>query len=255
MVRRSTIAKLIVGLAISAAAPGGAHGQIVVADLSKYRVAITTGFTGADVLLFGSVDDREGDVDVVVVVRGPLQRVVVRHKEEVAGVWFNSRRLIFRGVPGFYAVAASKPLKSIVSSAVARRNEIGAENIRMVPISNIEIVNPAAFQAALIRNRRRSGLFAPTVSRIRFLGHRLFSTTIHFPANVPTGRYTVHVHVLRNGQEISGGDQTVPLLVEKAGVSAEIFEFAHSNSVSYGLIAIVIAAFAGWLAAQIFRRS
>ena len=46
----------------------------LVVDLSNHLVAITTGFTGTKVLLFGAVED-EGDV--IVTVRGPDQDMVV----------------------------------------------------------------------------------------------------------------------------------------------------------------------------------
>ena len=63
--------------------PHQAHAQAVplVADLSNHPVAITTGFTGTDVLLFGATD---GPGDVVIVVSG-------RNADEDAfNRWINS---------------------------------------------------------------------------------------------------------------------------------------------------------------------
>ncbi|HEV3177595.1 MAG TPA: TIGR02186 family protein, partial [Stellaceae bacterium] len=51
-----------------AAASGPARAQALVADLTNHLVAITTGFTGTSVVLFGATD---GNGDVIVVVRGP----------------------------------------------------------------------------------------------------------------------------------------------------------------------------------------
>ena len=62
---------------------GQARAQALVADLSDHFIAITTGFVGADVLLFGAI---EGDGDVVVVLRGPSGKEVVRRKGRVAGL-------------------------------------------------------------------------------------------------------------------------------------------------------------------------
>ena len=80
------------------------------------------------------------------------------------------------------------------------------------PISNISRVDVASFKQALIRLRYRSGLFAEDVRPITFLGNRLFSTRIHFPANVPTGAYQVEVLLIRDGQVVSA--QTTPLIVK-----------------------------------------
>ena len=50
--------------------PGGLHAQGLVADASRHLVAITTGFVGTKVLLFGAT---EGEGDVIIVVRGPAR--------------------------------------------------------------------------------------------------------------------------------------------------------------------------------------
>ena len=59
---------------------GAARADTLVADLSKRLVAITTGFAGTDVLLFGAID---GEGDVVVVVRGPEKQVTMHRKSRV----------------------------------------------------------------------------------------------------------------------------------------------------------------------------
>ena len=85
-----------------------------------------------------------------------------------------------------------------------------------------------------------------------FLGDRLFRTHVHFPANIPTGQYTVSALLFRDGQVAAA--QTTPLIVSKIGPAAEIFAFAHNSAAAYGLLAIAIAIFSGWLAAVVFRR-
>ena len=77
----------------------------LVADLSDDLIAITTGFTGTEVLLFGAT---EGVGDIIVVVRAPESQVVVRRKERVGGIWINADSLVFERVPGYYHVAASR---------------------------------------------------------------------------------------------------------------------------------------------------
>jgi hypothetical protein len=38
------------------------------------------------------------------------------------------------------------------------------------------------------------------------------------------------------------------------GVGADIYEFAHDWAALYGLLAVLIAVFAGWAAGAIFRK-
>jgi len=61
------------------------------------------------------------------------------------------------------------------------------------------------------------------------------------------------VLLVRNGKVVSA--QTTPLIVSKIGLGADIFEFAHRHAVAYGVVAIVSALLAGWIAHLAFRRS
>ena len=97
-IRAALLLLLSAGLILGAAAPA-ARAQALVADLTSHLVAITTGFTGTSVVLFGATD---GGGDVIVVVRGPERDMVVRHKSKVAAVWVNTRQATFLNAPSFY---------------------------------------------------------------------------------------------------------------------------------------------------------
>lgn len=249
---RETIGKLRAAaalLALLVLAPAAAQAQQVIADLSRHLVAITTGFAGAEVLLFGAVD---GEGDVIVTVSGPKDDIVVRRKSQVNGMWINTQSVTFSEVPGYYAVAATKSLEEIITGPVAEREQIGAEHLRLMPERNLPPDTIALFRRALLRNMEREGLFQPRTGTVRFLGQRLFRADIIFPANVPTGTYLVNVYLVRGGQVVSG--TTTPLSVSKIGLSAEIFDFAQHRGITYGLIAVAFAGFAGWAASRVFQR-
>jgi len=82
---------------------------------------------------------------------------------------------------------------------------------------------------------------------------RLFRTEMDFPANVPTGTYQVEVYLFHGGEVVSA--QTTPLIVGKIGIGAEVFDFANRQAALYGLMAVLLAVAAGWLAAVAFRKS
>ena len=226
-----------------------ARAEALVADLSSHLVAITTGFTGADVLLFGAV---EGPGDVVVVVRGPEERVTVRRKARSLGIYFNRKEMTFDAVPSFYVVAASRELDKIAPAAERAREEIGVEYLPMVPVVERDPGTVAEFRAALVRNEEAEGAYAAAVGKVDFLGARLFRTNVAFPANVAVGTYQVQVFLFRGGAVVAA--QTTPLVISKIGASADLFDFAHRYAVAYGAIAVVMALMAGWLAGAVFRR-
>jgi uncharacterized protein (TIGR02186 family) len=133
-----------------------AHGEALVADLTSHLIAISTGFTGASVVLFGATD---GPGDVAVVVRGPDHDVTVRRKSRIAGIWVNTRELSFSNVPSFYSVAASRPLNEIVSPATAAFYRLGTLGLELKAESRAppEVVDE--FRDALLRMQQHVRLF------------------------------------------------------------------------------------------------
>ncbi len=218
-------------------------------DLSDDLIGISTGFTGADVLLFGAT---EGVGDVVVVVRSPSSRVLVRRKARIAGIWVNSDELAFDDAPGFYNVASSRPLDELLSEDDRIALQIGVENIGFRLHDALSADEEDAFRAALVRNKQRSSLYSAEPGIVSFEGNRLFRTRISLPANVPTGRYQVSVHLVANGAVV--GTSQSSLDVRKVGLEAKVTEFAFEHAPLYGLIAIVIALIAGWFAGFVFRK-
>ena len=239
---------VLLALVVLRPALGRADG--IIADLSSHSIAITTGFTGASVTLFGAT---EGHGDVIAVIRGPERDITIWRKGKVAGVWANREAVTFANVPSFYAVAASRPLGDIIQPAEAVLHHIGVDNLKFTPTSAVPPDRTRLFAQALIRVQQKAGVFSSTVGKIAFLGDRLFRTTLTFPANVPTGSYLVEIFLVRD-KDIVGG-QTTPFAVSKVGVDAAVFDFAHTHALAYGAIAVMTAVVAGWIASLPFRNA
>jgi uncharacterized protein (TIGR02186 family) len=230
---------------------GAARASPLVADLSQHLVAITTGFAGTEVLLFGAI---ETPGDVVVVVRGPDRPVVLYRKSRILGIWINSAKMTFDRAPSFYAVASSKPLDDIAADSVRARHELGLDYLRLdLPRAKASANVASAWRDGLVRNHQRLGLYASEVGKVAFLGNQLFRAEIKLPANVPTGTYQVQVYFLQKNRVVSA--QTTPLIVSKIGTEAVVFDFAHRHSALYGLFAILVALVAGWAAHMAFKKS
>ena len=225
-----------------------ARAQGLAADLTSHLIAITTGFTGASVVLFGATD---GPGDVIIAVRGPDREMTVRRKSRVAGIWVNTQEVTFANVPSFYAIAASRPVADILSPAAAAFYRLGLANLKLAASTPAPSVVVDAFRTALERTQQEAGLFVERMSKVDFLGERLFRATIAFPSNVPTGTYLVEVFLVRDKDVVSG--QTTPLVVSKVGVDASVFEFSKRQPGFYGAIAVLAAMVAGWLASLPFR--
>ncbi|MBM3524203.1 MAG: hypothetical protein FJX57_14710 [Alphaproteobacteria bacterium] len=240
---------LVAALLALASVPPRATAQPLVADLSSHEIAITAGFSGTELLLFGAT---EGQGDVIVVVRGPNMAADVRRKSRVLGIWINTESMRFNEMPSFYRVASSKPIDQITTPGMRQRLQIGIDAVRARPSRETTAETLAEFRGGLIRNKVRDDLWDDTPGTVTFLGPKLFRTMIQFPPNVPTGNYTVEVFLVKDGREIGG--QTAPMRVKKTGIGATIYDFAHRQAALYGLAAVLVAVLAGWSASAAFRR-
>lgn len=239
-------------LAVLALLAGAARAATFVADLSDHLIAITTAFTGTDVLLFGTVDQPGSDVAVVV--RGPASDATVRRKQRAGLVWIYTDAVTLANAPSYYAVAASRPLEEMALPSELARHQIGIANLRFeaAPGELVDGATLAAFRAAFIRGKQRVGLYPAEGGSISFLAGTLFRTRLSFPAHVSPGTYQVQVFQFVDRRVANA--QTSALDITKVGLEAELYDFARHQPVLYALASIVLALVAGWTAAAIFRR-
>ncbi len=223
----------------------------IVADVTQRLIAITTAFSGAQVVLFGA---SEPGSDVVVVVKGPARDHSVQRKDRIAGIWMNAAEVVFEDVPVFYAIATNRPMEDIADPDVRRGLDLGLDvlNLRPVAGTSLDKGELASFRQALIRNKQEVELYAREVGAVRFLGDTLFSTRIDFPNNIPPGSYDVEVLEIRDGQVVAA--QSSVIAISKLGLEANLFEFAKGQPAMYGVVAILIAVVSGLLAGWVFRK-
>lgn len=222
----------------------------LITDLSSHLIAITSSFTGTELLLFGAIDEPG---EVVVVVRGPTATSVVRRKRPTLGFWLTRRSESFDNVPSYYAVASSKPLKDIAPSSLLQRLQIGADNLRFRYLGARRPEDATDYHRAIVRLKSGSGLYRENIGGIDFLGPKLFRTEISFPSTVPVGTYQTEVYLIRDNRIVAA--QSTPLFIDKQGIEQEVYDFSRAEPAVYGLVAVLLAVMAGWAAAVAFRRT
>src|SRR5690606_15037390 len=100
------------------------------AALTETNVRVTSSFRGARIVIYGAVFNPDTQpADVVVLVRGPQEPVRIARKTRVAGMWINSRPVVFEGAPGFYRAASTRPLRDIAAFGVLRRLGAGVDHL------------------------------------------------------------------------------------------------------------------------------
>lgn len=233
----------------------GARDPILVPEISQHEVQVRQGFTGAELLLFGAILDPEGtragrDYDIVVVLKGPTRSIVLREKQKVAGIWVNADSTEFRSAPSFFAVASSRPIRKIVDERTAAIYELGLPWLQLSPIGAIEPAEQARFAGGLVDLMSRGGLYRQEEGAVTVSGQVLYQARISLPSNVQTGTYTAETFAISRGRVVASATSRVE--VRKLGFEGAVAQFAEKQSFLYGLLAVAVSVFMGWLAGRVF---
>ena len=238
--------------------------ETVEADVSTRSVSITSGFTGTEIIIFGTVENSRqpsaeaGTYDVVVVVEGTSAPVVVRKKDRVGGLWINRSSIRFATFPSYYAIASTRPIDELAEPSLLTKNEIGFGHVRVVPagrayIGTLDSKEALEFREAVIRLKQQDGLYVKSDYGVTFIGRSLFRSTIRLPPNVPVGPLTARVYLLKERQLLSSYQSKVTM--ERTGVERFLHDAAYERPLLYALSTIALAALAGLAAAFAFRRA
>ena len=233
----------------------GQREPILVPEVSQHEIRLRQGFTGTELLLFGAFlrpDGRRGaeDYDIVVVLKGPTQSIVVREKQKVAGVWINAYSTEFRSAPSYYAIASTRPIGRIVDDKTAAIYELGLPWLQLSPIGAIDPEEQARFAAGLVDLMKRNGLYRSSEGGVTVSEQVLYQARIYLPASVPIGTYTAETFAIVDGRVLSSA--TAEVEVRKTGFERAIADFAQDRSLLYGLLAVAVSVLMGWLAGRLF---
>lgn len=241
----------------------------VSAALTTTNVQVRSNFRGASIVLYGAVfDPTTQPSDVVVIVRGPDAPVRLARKSRVAGIWVNSKPVVFEGAPGFYMAASTRPLGEIASFSTLRQLGAGVDHLRInAPLEQrietrygvrdmvVSRLGPdyLDWRRAVVRLKEAGGLYAADDQGVTFVDRGLFKAEIQLPAAAPIGAYSAEIFLFQDGQPVSR--RMRGLTVEKAGAERALYLFAHQRPWLYGLASVAIALAAGWAASVAFRRN
>ncbi len=251
-------------LLLALTAAGAAHAQVpheegIQIGLSTDAVTITAGFSGADLTIFGALEDadpqiaRQGRYDVIVVLEGPARPVVVRRKDRVLGVWINLESEQFDNVPVSYSVASTRPFQDITQPDSYKQLSLGASNIYMRPIeSDAPPATIAEFTQALRQRKAAIGLYSENVGGVRFLSQNLFRATVRLAPDVPVGTHKARAFLFKNGVFVK--ESSAQLEIRKSGFEQAVFRLAHNHSFFYGFLSVSLAMFTGWMGRIVFRK-
>lgn len=232
---------------------------VLVPDVSQRDIEIVYSFTGAELLLFGAVlypgghlpqDDKPAEI--VIVVKGPVQSILMREKEKVAGIWVNASRLSYRSAPSFYAIASSKPIKQLVDDRTQAIYELGLDSLQLSPASSAPPQEQNRFARGLVDLKRRAGLYYEAPGAVEITDGVLYRARVRIPARVPVGRFTAETFLIRDGRVLAAATRNID--IRKSGFERFVARAADNHAILYGLVAVTLSIVFGWAAGWVARR-
>ena len=251
--KRAALLALVAPLAMGQAKP------VLVPDVSQRAIDIAYSFTGADLLLFGAilypggrVPAGEAPADIVVVVRGPTQSILLREKEKVAGIWVNAASARYRSAPSFYAIASSRPIGQIVDARARAIYELGLDSLQLSPVSTAPPDVQRRFGKGLVDLKNRAGLYRETPHAVEITDGVLYRARVTIPARVPVGRFTAETFLIRDGRVLAAAVRDID--IRKSGFERFVARAAERAGLLYGLVAVALSVGLGWAAGALARR-
>ena len=249
--------RLAAAIAISSLGLTGASKPTLVPDVSARNVQIRYTFAGAQLLLFGAIVYSGGRVpthtpDIVVVVKGPAEPIIIREKQRIAGIWMNADSSRFRSAPSYYAVASSRPISKVVDERTAAIYEFGVHNLQLSPGTTALPDAAHRFETGLLDLRQRHGLYSENPHGVEISGGVLYRAVITIPSQVPVGTYTAETFLVDDGKVLAAATRDIE--IGKSGFERFVALAARRHSALYGLFAALLSLALGWGAAALFRR-
>jgi uncharacterized protein (TIGR02186 family) len=251
--RALVLALLLIGLALPAQA------ERLVSTVSRPEVSITSSFDGETLTFFGNIEPEAGATNnvvigpyhIIIVVTGPLQNRVARRKSNFFGIWINAEQVVFEAFPSYFHIMSDARLDDIT-------NPITLAGLDILPEQQARFSAQAGwwdsvvFGNELVRLMNEKGHFGVNEQGVVFRSNTFYSAQLSLASDVPPGPYLAHTYLFKDGQLIA--ERSEGFSVRKTGFERFLGLAAIQQPLLYGLAAVILALFTGWLGGVVFRR-
>lgn len=236
-----------------------AQAERLISSLSRSEVLITSSFDGETLTFFGNVEPEAGAANtvlvgpyhIIIVVTGPLQNRVARRKTNFFGIWINTEQVVFEAFPSYFHVLSDARLEDITDPVTLAGLEILPEQQARFS-AQAGWWDSVVFGTELVRLMREKGHFGVNEQGVIFRSNTLYSSQLALQSDVPPGPYIAHTYLFKDGVLIA--QRSDGFSVRKSGFERFLGLAAIQQPLLYGIAAVILALFTGWLGGVVFRR-
>ena len=192
----------------------------------------------------------EGPYHIVITVTGPVRPRVARRKTNILGIWVNTEQVVFDAFPSFYHVLSDTRLENITDPITLAERAIPPD--MQAHSSQSGWWDSTAFGTELVRLMTQKGHFAVNTQGVAFRSDTLYSAQLTLTSDVPPGPYIAHTYLFKDKRLIA--ERSDGFSVRKTGFERFLGLTAVQQPLLYGIAAVALALFTGWLGGVVFRR-
>jgi hypothetical protein len=210
---------------------------------------IGTFYSGGQVTISGEVPQGQ---DVVVEIAGPAANGQFDLKGRVGPFWMTNGRAEMDGAPAMYALLlpGGRDWQRKASSL-----GLGLERLRNKIAIQSATVPPDELFNMFLELKKSEGLYVVEDNAVVYAaannGLRRFTAVCHFPRSTVAGNYTIKATEIINGAK--GMELSRSFTVDEVGFSRLVYDLATNQRLVYGILAVVIALFAGAVMGLLFK--
>ena len=230
--------------------------ETLTSALSTNEVLIGSDFAGDSISLFGVVERdqhtvaRSGAYEIIVVVRGPEQAVLVQRRERRFGIWVNGPGEVFNQMPTYYGLFATPGAAHLIEDEGGSARQLSLSALGAT--GGEQEAHRLAHRVALAQARRSTGLFVEDLDGVQKLSKTFFRTEIPLPSVLDDGEYEVFVFLYAADTPLA--PQELPFRVRKTGFEQRVYEWAKTTPLLYGLGTVLLGLITGYVGGVVFRR-
>lgn len=216
-------------------------------EISPERIEMGMLYSGGLVRVSGTI---EAGSQVVVVVRGPEHEEAFNKKVRAGPIWISSGQVHVSGVPSLFLSFASAPVRTLLSEDVVDHEvlDVAAIQRHMVVDAGDDPVDRDVMSDNYVALKTERETYQVHEDAVE-LGAATdagvpFSLEFEWPRIAQPQLYSFSAYECRDNQIMRRG--SAELNVVKVGMPENIHAFAMDQSVQYGILAVLIAAIAGF---------
>ena len=218
-------------------------------EVQPSELDIDTFFTGGRVNITGRVP---ASAEVVIEITGPLVDTKCDLKGRVGPFWMTKQTVHLEKVPSLYSLLAPEG-----NQWEERVHELGLGFDRLktsLEVTQSELPREEVVQM-LVDLKKSEGLFNQNFGAVSYSGEqdgsKSFQATYDFPQSTQAGTYDIKAIVIKDGAVTR--QLTEDFKVKETGFIKFIDDLSWNQRLVYGVLAVVIALFAGGIMGLIFK--